>query len=40
MLNELLIKTRSHRTFDSTEIEIETLEDLVNAAHLGGSANA
>ncbi|WP_448821606.1 nitroreductase family protein [Cetobacterium sp.] len=38
MLNELLIKTRSHRTFDSTEIEIETLEDLVNAAHLGGSA--
>lgn len=38
MLNELLIKTRSHRTFDSTEIDIETLESLINAAHLGGSA--
>lgn len=38
MLNELLIKARSHRTFDSTKIEIETLESLVNAAHLGGSA--
>lgn len=38
MLNELLIKTRSHRTFNSTEIDIETLESLINAAHLGGSA--
>lgn len=38
MLNELLIKTRSHRTFDSTEIDIKTLESLINAAHLGGSA--
>lgn len=38
MLNELLIKARSHRTFDSTEIGIETLESLINAAHLGGSA--
>lgn len=38
MLNELLIKARSHRTFDSTEIDIETLESLINAAHLGGSA--
>ena len=38
MLNELLIKTRSHRTFDSTVIDIETLESLINAAHLGGSA--
>ncbi len=38
MLNELLIKTRSHRTFDSTEIDIETLESLINSAHLGGSA--
>lgn len=38
MLNELLIKTRSHRTFDSTEIDIETLESLINAAHLSGSA--
>lgn len=38
MLNELLIKTRSHRTFDFTEIDIETLESLINAAHLGGSA--
>lgn len=38
MLNELLIKTRSHRTFDSTEIDIESLESLINAAHLGGSA--
>ena len=38
MLNELLIKARSHRTFDSTEIGLETLESLINAAHLGGSA--
>lgn len=38
MLNELLIKARSHRTFDSTEIELETLESLINSAHLGGSA--
>ena len=38
MLSELLVKTRSHRTFDSTKMDMEILENLINAAHLGGSA--
>ncbi|MGL4864927.1 MAG: nitroreductase family protein [Cetobacterium sp.] len=38
MLDELLLKTRSYRTFDSTEIDFDTLEQMINAARLGGSA--
>ncbi|MGL4970332.1 MAG: nitroreductase family protein, partial [Cetobacterium sp.] len=37
MINELLLKTRSHRTFDSTEISFDILEELVNVTRLGGS---
>lgn len=38
MLNELLLKTRSHRSFDSTKISFEELEQMINSAKLGGSA--
>lgn len=37
MINELLLKTRSHRTFDSTEISFDILEEIVNVTRLGGS---
>ncbi|MEG0069660.1 nitroreductase family protein [Cetobacterium sp.] len=38
MLNDLLMKTRSYRTFDSTKIGFENLESMIEAARLGGSA--
>ncbi|MEG1978461.1 MAG: nitroreductase family protein [Cetobacterium sp.] len=38
MLNNLLMKTRSYRTFDSTKIGFENLESMIEAARLGGSA--
>ncbi|MGL5356150.1 MAG: nitroreductase family protein [Cetobacterium sp.] len=37
MLDELLLKTRSYRTFDSTEISFSFLEKMIEAARLGGS---
>ncbi|MBC2851806.1 nitroreductase family protein [Cetobacterium sp. 8H] len=38
MLNDLLMKTRSYRSFDSTKIGFENLESMIEAARLGGSA--
>ncbi|MGL5376760.1 MAG: nitroreductase family protein [Cetobacterium sp.] len=37
MLDELLLKTRSYRTFDSREITFETLEKIIDATRFGGS---
>ncbi|MGL5089183.1 MAG: nitroreductase family protein [Fusobacteriaceae bacterium] len=37
MLDDLLLKTRSYRTFDSTEVSFTVLQKLIEAARLGGS---